>query len=62
MQGITMMERVVNTAAQKLGIDQVEITDQRPRGQGAAGPVRSQRPARHALDQAFPEAALARGV
>ena len=56
MQGITIMERVVNKAAHKLGIDQVEIRRlNAPEGKAPWGPG-SQRPAHHALDELLPEA------
>ncbi len=63
MQGITIMERVVNTAAHKLGIDQVEMRRiNAPEGKAPLGPVRPN--GQHVMHSTscFLKQALARGV
>ena len=63
MQGITLMERVVNTAAHKLGIDQVEIRRiNAPEGKAPLGPVGPN--GQHVMHSTscFLKQALARGV
>jgi xanthine dehydrogenase molybdenum-binding subunit len=63
MQGITLMERVVNKAAHKLGIDQVEIRRlNAPEGKAPLGPVAPN--GQHIMHSTscFLKQAMARGV
>jgi CO/xanthine dehydrogenase Mo-binding subunit len=58
MQGITLMERLVNKAAHKLGLDQVEIRRRNaPEGKAPLGPL-DPKAARHAFDELLRQASV----